>query len=62
MVIMAKLIGKSFWKNLYYYLKYELKQTWRAYSIIAGGVFTGWLILLFWIMYVHHEFNMKYGR
>ena len=59
---MAKAIGKSTWKNLYYYVKYELKKNWEGYAIIAGGAFTGMLILILWIAYVNWEFNTKYGE
>ncbi len=59
---MAKSIEKTTWRNLYYYLKHEIKKTWEWYAIIAGGAFTGWLILFFWVLYIHHEFNMEYGR
>ena len=43
-------------------LQEDMKENWQGYAIVAGGTFTGVLIFLFWIMYVHHEFNMKYGR
>jgi len=50
---MAKLIGKTTWKNLYYYLRHEIKRTWKAYAIIAGGTFLGILLLIFWILYLN---------
>tara|TARA_Y100000310_G_scaffold187385_1_gene187427 strand:+ start:790 stop:969 length:180 start_codon:yes stop_codon:yes gene_type:complete len=59
---MAKLIGKTTWKNLYYYLKHEIKKTWKGYAIIAGGAFGGVFVFLLWILYLHYEFNMKYGK
>ena len=40
----------------------DMKENWEGYAIVAGGTFAGVLIFLFWIMYVHHEFNLKYGR
>tara|TARA_Y100001951_G_scaffold98944_1_gene100322 strand:+ start:122 stop:301 length:180 start_codon:yes stop_codon:yes gene_type:complete len=59
---MAKSIGKTTWRNLYHYLKHEIRKTWKGYAIIAGGAFWGVLVFLFWILYLHHEFNMKYGK
>jgi hypothetical protein len=58
---MAKLIGKPTWKNLYHYLRYEIKKTWEAYVIIAGGVFLGILLLILWITYANWEFRSTYG-
>ncbi len=64
-------------KQQFYYKKHQLKklcrelkrtwledmrENWEGYAIVAGGTFTGFLILLFWVMYIHNEFNMKYGR
>jgi hypothetical protein len=57
---MAKLIGKPTWKNLYCYLRYEIKKTWKAYAIIAGGAFLGILLLLFWIIYLDWDFRLTY--
>ena len=30
----------------------DMKENWQGYSIIAGGTFAGFFILLFWAMYV----------
>jgi hypothetical protein len=38
-------------KNLYYYLRHEIKKTWKEYAIIAGGAFLGILLLILWITY-----------
>jgi len=57
---MAKLIGKPTWRNLYHYLRREIKKTWRAYAIIAGGAFLGILLLLFWIIYLDWDFRLTY--
>ena len=57
---MAKLIGKATWRNLYYYLKHEIKKTWKAYAIIAAGAFLGILLLLFWIIYLNWDFRATY--
>ena len=43
-------------------LQEDMKENWEGYAIVAGGTFAGVLIFLFWIMYVHNEFNMEYGR
>jgi len=58
---MAKLIGKPTWRNLYHYLRHEIKKTWEAYAIIAGGVFLGILLLILWITYANWEFRSTYG-
>tara|TARA_R110000737_G_scaffold290943_1_gene297573 strand:+ start:156 stop:344 length:189 start_codon:yes stop_codon:yes gene_type:complete len=57
---MAKLIGKSTWRNLYYYLRREIKKTWKAYAIIAGGALLGILLLIFWIIYLNWDFRSTY--
>ena len=49
-------------RNLYYYFRREIKKTWKEYAIIAGGAFGGLFIFLLWILYLHYEFNMKYGK
>jgi len=58
---MAKLIGKPTWKNLYFYLKHEIKKSWQSYAIIAGGAFLGMLILVLWIAYTNWDFRTTYG-
>jgi len=57
---MAKLIGKPTWRNLYHYLRREIKKTWKEYAIIAGGTLLGILILIFWIMYSNWVFRSTY--
>jgi len=57
---MAKSIGKPTWRNLYYYLKHEIKKTWKAYAIIAGGAFLGILLLILWITYTDWAFRSTY--
>lgn len=42
--------------------KKDMQENWEGYAIIAGGTFAGVLIFLFWIMYVSHDFSVKYGR
>lgn len=46
--------------NIFYYIKYEIKRTWEAYAIIAGGTFLGILLLIFWIMYLNWDFRSTY--
>ncbi len=53
---------KKGYKEFKKILQEDMKENWEGYAIIAGGTFTGFLILLFWVMYIHNEFNMKYGR
>ena len=57
---MAKLIGKPTWRNLYYYLRCEIKKTWKAYAIIAGGALLGILLLILWITYSDWTFRSTY--
>ena len=57
---MAKLIGKPTWKNLYYYLRREIKKTWKEYAIIAAGTFLGILLLILWIIYLNWDFRLTY--
>ena len=47
-------------KNLYYYLRNEIKKTWEAYAIIAGGTFLGILLLILWITYSDWTFGSTY--
>ena len=58
---MAKLIGKPTWRNLYHYLRREIKKTWKEYAVIAGGAFLGILLLILWITYANWEFRSTYG-
>ena len=57
---MAKSIGKPQLKNLYYYLKHEIKKTWKEYAIIAGGALLGILLLILWITYADWTFRSTY--
>ena len=57
---MAKLIGKTTWRNLYYYLRHEFKKTWEAYAIIAGGTLLGILLLILWITYADWSYRSTY--
>jgi hypothetical protein len=59
---MAKLIGKPTWRNLRYYLKHELKKSWKAYAIIGGAALSGVISVAFWVMYLHYQFKTTYGR
>lgn len=47
-------------RNLYYYFKREIKKTWKAYAIIAGGAFLGILLLILWITYADWTFRSTY--
>ena len=57
---MAKLIGKPTWRNLYHYLRREIKKTWKEYAIIAGGAFLGILLFTLWIIYLNWDFRSTY--
>ena len=47
-------------RDLYCYLKHEIKKTWKEYAIIAGGVFLGILLLILWITYADWSFGSTY--
>jgi len=46
--------------TLCYYLKHEIKKTWKDYVIIAGGAFLGILLLILWITYADWTFRSTY--
>ena len=48
-------------RNLYYYLRREIKKTWKEYAIIAGGAFLGIVLLILWITYANWAFRSTYG-
>ena len=46
--------------SLYYYLRHEIKKTWKEYAIIAGGALLGILVLILWITYANWAFRSTY--
>jgi hypothetical protein len=53
---------KKWYKELKKTWREDMKENWEGYAIVAGGTFAGFLVLLFWVMYVSHDFSLKYGR